>query len=1531
MSTSKNLFKDLVDQVKSQVVGEIKTEETEDIAVGGSQEGSRGTQGQSSHLEDRSRLTSWTSIESLDLDLKSEKRVESGHSHQHSQQDLQRKSLKEEDMDSLQVLHLKANNFSRWKFEMTCLLESKEVMEIVDGSSTLPTERDNEAAIKEWKKGDALAKTIISKSLDNQHHAYIRSCTTSKEMWDTIKNLKEQKSSTNILIATQEFHAYQWEPHHDVSAFMSGLFSLNQTLESLGKKVDETQMIGKIIFCLPEKFSSFKMMWNMTKGSDAKLSDLQSLLLSAEAELTVTQGNSSSGDAFFNGKRNGRSNNNRSSGSNTSHGHPGRGRRQFQQKSQGPSKGECFGCGEEGHFLRDCPKAKKTQGSDKNNNSHGGKNGKSGFVVKQYPQAHPHFHPLPRVDDGWICDSGSFAHITRNKEWFCELEEQTPESIYVGNGKKVYATHIGRIPVEVFNGTQWQDTFLNDVRYCPDFGDTSLFSVSSARKRGYKVTFEDHVVLTSKETGQVDLVGYLDGHLYTLCMRIKKEALVADNTTSTSTYTRIPEIEVNDSPSLTEVSRVDDVDVTPSCQGKGYLWHLRFGHISVNKIRMMQKNGLVEGLEDNIEDDFFCDGCCLGRITKSPTGTPRVRESRVGHSIHSDIGGPLPVESIGRNKYFVVFKDEASCFRKVYFFREKNQVLSCFKKYLNEMQAKTEWKVCKFRSDNGTEFVGQDFKDFLIHRGIHYETSPAYRPQLNGIAEREMRTHQELGLSMIHSSDLPQFLWAEAINTACYLMNRVPNRKSTTTTPFEMWFGRKPSVSHLRIFGTTAFIPVPGVKRKKLDKRGERVVFVGYGESDKLFRIYSPERRVVEIVNDIRFDEILPEKLVFSRVNNNFVSKHKQEGVSPGIDSISSLDDDDEESSEDSHPQEELSTQALTEDALEDLLPQSSSSVSGDGNVSFRFSTPQRSTSSSSSQVIDTAESEGEELTLGPIKRGRGRPKGSKSNSKPYPSSDRVLRERKQALTVSSDPIDRRDALSRPDKNEWIKSMDEEMEALKKNKTWVLVPLPQGRKTVSCKWVLRTKVKPDGSLDRYKGRLVARGFSQTHGVDYHETYSPVVRYESIRTILSLAASTDMEICQFDVKTAFLYGDLHEEVYMTQPEGYEDGTDNVCLLKKSLYGLKQAPRQWNIKFHTFLVSFGLVRSEADQSVYFSSSKSSTIILALYVDDGLLCCSPRDLMHRLLKELETQFEVKVDDPQVFVGLEIKRQRDKRLITINQQGYIGRILARFNMSDCKSCVTPGESTVKLTKSMKDVDDCGDSKEDMTNIPYREAVGSLMFLMHCSRPDIAFEVTKVAQFCENPQPPHWKRVKRIMRYLKGTQDYALHFGCKINDLSLTAYCDSDWAGDPETRRSTSGFLVMFGRGPVSWNTRQQKTVALSSTEAEYMSAVEVVKEIKWMKQLLTDIGQRQLASTTTCIFCDNQGAICLSKSPNFHGRTKHIDVKHHFIRQEQEDGVISIDYISTNHQPSDMMTKSLVSSKLLKCCNDIGLRGTITSKKEC
>lgn len=500
----------------------------------------------------------------------------------------------------------------------------------------------------------------------------------------------------------------------------------------------------------------------------------------------------------------------------------------------------------------------------------------------------------------------------------------------------------------------------------------------------------------------------------------------------------------------------------------------------------------------------------------------------------------------------------------------------------------------------------------------------------------------------------------------------------------------------------------------------------------------------------------------------------------------------------------------------------------------------------------------------------------------------------------------------------WMTAMKSEMSSLHKNNTWTLVPRDKACNVLTPKWVYRKKEvhTADGNNTmNYKARVCARGFQQVYGVDYTETFAPVVKFTSIRTLLSLVAVMDLELEQMDVVTAFLNGDLDEDIYMEQPEGFRDSRypDHVCKLLKALYGLKQAPRQWHAKIDSFLVhKLGFTCTAADACLYIRCSGNRLEIIALYVDDLLIAGNDVAAVAELKKELGDAFEMKdLGAAKVCLGLEISRNRNKRQLFLGQKKYVGTVLERFGMQNCKAVATPMESGFDITEE----------SEPAENVPYREAIGSLMYLMIGSRPDLAFAVGKLSQFVEKPQTHHWVAVKRILRYIQGTSRFGILYGLNSAKLTLEGYCDSDWGGNRTDRKSTSGFVFKIANAAVSWASRKQSVVALSSTEAEYISMCEAAKEAVWLGYIWSHIGNEKKGSPIK-IEVDNQGAICMAKNSGSSRRTKHVDIRYHFVRDQVQAGKVKFEYCRTEDMEADIFTKPLARVKFEQFRDKIGLR---------
>lgn len=1076
-------------------------------------------------------------------------------------------------------------------------------------------------------------------------------------------------------------------------------------------------------------------------------------------------------------------------------------------KPKGP---RCYNCNKSGHFAKFCKLPKKTSAKGES----------SSFIaafsanVKQY------------TSEDWFVDSGASMHMTGRDDWMYNVCEPPVKSITVANSEPLAVKRVGCVDIHI---NQHKKIQIKNVLFVPGLA-ANLLSVSTIVKSGYNVLFNNQGCEVRSAKGDLICTATVNNSLY--IMNMNKEM----------------------------------AHLTSSNSNNAYLWHLRMGHLNYLDIKKLPECSEGVTLTQDKSNVNTCTHCLEGKQARLPFKNVGSRATKPLELIHSDLCGPMEHKSHGGMKYFITFTDDFTRMTHVYFLKDKMNILEVFKDFKSKVENELNLKIKKIRTDNGKEYCNYNFNNYLTLHGIVHQTSTPYTPEHNGLAERMNRTLVECARSMLFYANLEKSYWAEALATAAYIVNRCPKKSLNGKTPYELWKGKKPNLLHMRIFGSVAMVHVPKEKRQKWDKKSIKLIFMGYCENSKGYRLMDPETHKVVTSRDVVFIESCKENAA-------------------------------------------VTIPCPTNVTVKEILTESESAISQKQEISTRESIDAQGDGEDSSEY-ETDGGERDETYYPP-----------RSISHQNYSSNITLRPKVKQnpaendktfmclFTDLTDPQTVEEALSSPQASEWRQAMDQEYNSLIKNQTWSLTDLPSGKRALPCKWVFKTKTDQCGNVVRYKARLVIKGYAQRKGTDYEETYSPVVRYTSIRYLFALAAKYGLQIDQMDAVSAFLQGEIDKEIYMLQPEQYRQGSQ-VCLLNKSLYGLKQSSRLWNMKLNNVLHELGMQQSKTDSCVYHNMENNTFI--AVWVDDLILFTAQESIKLMLKEKLKQYFEMKDIGPaSQCVGLNVTRDGDR--IIIDQEKYINDILARFRMSDCKPVKTPFEVGMKFEKETED--------EKLVEFPYQQAIGSLLYVAQGTRPDICFAVNTLSRFNKNPSNMHWIAVKRIFRYLQGTKDLKLIY-TKDGNQNITGYCDADWASDVYDRKSCTGYVFMLQGGAICWRSHKQQTVALSTAEAEYMAMSSAAQEALYLRQLHDELGQRQ--NNPVIIHCDNQSAIKLSMNDGYLPRSKHIDIRYHFLKDHVNNRLVNFCYVKGENMIADNLTKGTTAEKHMYCLSNMGLRST-------
>ena len=1264
------------------------------------------------------------------------------------------------------IVPLNEKNYSTWRIQMKMYLIKDNLFSIVDGTETEPP-ADATAAVRESfskRKSKALANIVLA--VETKLLYIIGDPTEPVDVWNKLRDTFQKKCWSNRLRLKKTLYSMKLELGGDLQAHLKTFIELFDELSVIGDPIGDEDRVICLLASLPDSFS--------TLVTALEAMERVPTWEAVTARLLHEEGKHSS--SLSDSKC-------------------------LSSQVKGKKVIKCFECNKTGHVRKNCyiylkknkDKANSAVTENDSELTLAATSCETNIVGNQY----------------WIVDSGATQHMTNDKYWFTNcIELKVPRNVEVGDGRKLLATAIGNIKIQIISEDKYKICSFQNVLYVPELAH-NLLSVSQTSKLGNVVQFEDNICKIINGN-KLAAVAHKVGKLYILdCVH----------------------------------------DVVASCGNimnisNEELWHRRFCHLGISNVRKLVKNDLVKGINCNISDDkFFCVNCCDGKNHKQPFNDSGQKKLKPFDLVHSDVCGNINPVSLGGGGYFVTFIDDATRYSWVYIIKKKSDVFDTFCNWKSMVEKQYESKIKILRSDNGGEYTSKLFEAYLKKEGIIHQKTVPHTPEQNGVAERLNRTLIESVRSMISDSGLPKTFWAEAVNTANYVKNRSPT-SVLNMTPYEALNNHKPNVSHFKIFGSKCYVHIPKLERSKLDSKSKHCIFVGYGTVTKGYRVYDMKEKKVIHCKDVIFNESQFIPLTDSDSSHKYV-----------ID-----------------------------------IPSSDN---------FNVNHDEQFAINNNEQIVNNIE---QPINVNePVRRStRVRHEPDRYGEWAYVSKDDC-----------NNPITVEEALKSNDAINWEQAIKAELDSIERNQVWTLVEPPVDRKPIKTKWVFKKKLGPDGSVKTFKARLVAQGFSQKLGIDYEETFSPVVRFESVRTVLALSAQNNLDVHHMDVQSAFLNGELSETVYVTQPEGFAiKGKEHlVCKLQKSLYGLKQSPKCWNNQLDNYLKSLNFKQSDIDSCIYTCGNDNNLTIIAVYVDDILIAGHSVESINNIKIDLANRYKMKdLGKLSYFLGVNVSQDND---IFINQASYTKLLLEKFDFINAKPVSTPGD--------VSNIHEPANENSELFDIvKYQSAIGSLLYLSTKTRPDITFAVCNLAKFCSQPTTKHWSAIKRIFRYLKGTINFGIKY-CKADTSKCIGFSDADWAGDKTDRRSTSGYCFKIGSGLVSWRSNKQSCVALSTAEAEYVALSAAAQEAVWIKNLLNELNFHDKSPIT--LYEDNQSAICLTKNNSNHPKTKHIDIKYHYVRDVIDRNDICVKYCPTSEMLADIFTKNLPCDKFVKLRDMLGI----------
>ena len=1384
---------------------------------------------------------------------------------------------------------LTRSNYTVWSLKMRVLMQAHAIWEAVE-----PT--DPKAVVD--NKIDKMALAVIFQAVPDDILLSLADKKSAKEAWEALKTMcsgADRVKKAKVQTLKTEFENLTMKETDVIDDFSMKLNGLVTNIKALGETIEESYVVKKFLRSVPTKFlqitsaiEQFGDLEKMTieevigslKAHEERMKGKQpentgGQLLLTEEEWVRREGNDGqlllTKEEWLKRSKPG--------GTEMSPNSKFRGNNGNQSGRSSRSRVRCFNCNVLGHYASECrkpkrdkevnPEANLTQVTDEEPalllaECHDPKETK---LLLNEELVNPKLKQMEKQTDSniWYLDNGASNHMTGQRTKFRELDEGVTGLVRFGDGSTVEIKGKGSVMFKCKNG---EEIVFHEVYYIPTLCN-NIISLGQLSENGNKVVLNGNHLWVYDGDGR-------------LMMKVQRSA------------NRLYKI-------LLETSK-------PACllskqEENAWLWHSRLGHVNFQSMVLLSKDEMAYGLPEFVQPKDLCTGCLMSKQTRKPfPGQANFQAKQVLELVHGDLCGPISPTTMAGNKYFLLLVDDFSRVMWIYMLGSKDEALGAFQKFRAQVEREKDKKIKVLRTDRGGEFMSNQFKSYCEENGIIRHFTAPYSPQQNGVVERRNRTVVAMARSLLKEKKIPGVMWGESARHAVYILNRLPTRALSGKTPYETWTGNKPDLSHLRIFGSLAHMKIPSVNVRKLDDRSKRVVYLGREPGTKACRLYDPEAKKIWVSRDVVIEEGKTwdwenesEETIATAPQGSFVVQEI-----PASEIVGS-----QNSGGQSIP-EGNSDFSATSDRENSVASNPESSAASDRESSaasdHENSVSQHETFSDEDS-IETTQSDSSE-----------QPRKFRMLNEVYNESEPVELDEDELMLLGVEEPNSFDqaAVDRA----WQKAMEVEINAIERNKTWKLVELPTGHKAIGVKWVYKLKRDANGDVVKHKARLVAKGYVQKKGVDFEEVYAPVTRLETVKLLLALAAKNQWEVHHMDVKSAFLNGELQEIVYVTQPDGFiQEGKEHmVYRLIKALYGLRQAPRAWYAKLNEYLEELGFVKCPYEYAVYTKREGNEVLIVGVYVDDLLITGTSIDIISKFKKQMKEKFEMSdLGKLAYYLGIEVDQQIG--FTKLKKAAYSKKLLEKAGLSSCNAVKYPMEANIPLSKD--------EEGKAINPTIFRSLIGGLRYLVH-TRPDIAYSVGVVSRYMERPTTLHMNAVKRILRYVKGTVNYGLIYEQGTGNYLLSGYSDSDLAGCVEDRKSTGGMVFYLNDSLITWVSQKQRCVALSSCEAEFMAANAAACQGVWLSKLLSQITGKRLDPVV--IYIDNKSAIDLTKNPVFHGRSKHIDIRFHFIRGCVERGEIQIKFINSGEQRADILTKAMTVVKFERMRELLGIKNLQT-----